>query len=116
MSSYDDDKDRVIAAWNVKVSYENSLDSCVYTNTEGFFNRNFINPWHAIQAVAFGAWNYNDPYVFFDGFGNVVSFYYIDDDKSPICLPELADYIVDYEKYYLLNIDIDDMLEECGEK
>lgn len=92
-------KARVVAAWNEKSLAQNYFNNVVYKNNEKFFREHFNDAWEAVRATTCGHWEFNDPYVVFNGYKNVDSFYYLDDEKSPICFQELADYIVDNEKY-----------------
>lgn len=67
-----DSKIRLIDEIN---SYNGALEFLwTHENDEEFFNTFFFNdPYEAVRAVHFGDYNYSDPYVRFDGYGNIES-------------------------------------------
>lgn len=101
-------KECLVTVWN-EICSEDNRPNYIYENDEDFFRENFSDPWEAVNATSCGNWSYNDPYVCFNGYNNLDSFYYLDDEKSPIYFPELAQYIIDNEEYDLLGIDEDEL-------
>ena len=58
-------------------SWNNELESLsVWENDDEFFDTFFIsrNPMEVARAIYFGDYNYNDEYVTFNGYGNLVSY------------------------------------------
>lgn len=57
-------------------AYNGELEHLMfYENDEEFFDTYFYNkPMEAVRAVQYGDYNYNDPYVQFDGYMNLVSY------------------------------------------
>lgn len=59
-----------VNSWNGELEY---LD--IWENDDEFFNTFFnSNPMEVARAVQFGDYNYNDEYVTFNGYGNLVSY------------------------------------------
>lgn len=90
----------------------NRLYSEIHRNGDDFLNENFKCPSDAVTAVTFGAYNYNDKYVWFDGYGNLSTASY--DCDLPF---DDEEYMA---KYFIDNYDdlswwtaLDDFREAC---
>lgn len=71
-------------------------DSDIYINDEEFFNIFFINnPNEAVRAVCYGDYNYIHDYVIFNGYGNLVTFNYMDTDRLVDSVERMAEEIAD---------------------
>ena len=87
----------------------NSVDE----NDEDNINMLFANSHDAIRSAFYGDYNPSHAYFTFNGYGNLQSFEYLDDDNSPIDIEELAQWIVDNELYNDYDIEVttlEDML------
>lgn len=87
----------VINLWNDCIEDKNILDDKIYNNGEDFFEEMFSSPYDAVRAVAYGEYTLNDNYIAFDGYGNIVTFDYWDDEGSPVDIDILADWLLDNE-------------------
>lgn len=66
--------DEKISLSNMYDTEELSGDNEIFTNDEDFFNTFFENnPMEAVRATQFGRYNFNDPYVWFNGYANLAS-------------------------------------------
>ena len=82
-------------------------------NDEHTINDLYSSPYDALLAASYGDYNPNHDYFIYDGYNNLSSFNYADDDNSPIDFDELAQWIVNNELYNDYNFDVttlDDML------
>ena len=89
----------------------NNYDS-VYDNDDESINMMFADSHEALRAAFYGDYNHSHAYFTFNGYGNLQSFEYLDDDNSPIDIEELAQWIVDSDSYSEYNIEVttlDDM-------
>ena len=48
-----------------------------------------------LARTYYGSYNYPDDYFCFNGYGNLDSFNYWDDEKSPVDVDELADWLIE---------------------
>lgn len=56
-------------------SWNNELEFLsVWENDDDFFNTFFVEPMEVARAIHFGDYNYNDEYVTFNAYGNLVSY------------------------------------------
>lgn len=107
---YEMDEDEIMYLWN-DYAYECRPDDVIYENTEDVLNELFSRPSDAIRAIYFGDYTFNDPYFYFNGYANIQSVYsLIRDTNSIVSLKELADWLIEDERYenYDFEIDIDD--------
>lgn len=82
-------------------------------NDEHTINDLYSSPYGALLAASYGDYNPNHDYFTFDGYNNLSSFNYADDENSPIDIEELAQWIVDNELFNDYDIEVttlDDML------
>lgn len=89
------DNAKVIDLWNECIEVKDMPDDRVYGNDEDFFDTYFNSPYEAVSSAALGDWKDCDTYVAFDGYANVVSFDYWDDENSPIDIYILVDWLVE---------------------
>lgn len=107
---YEMDEDEIMYLWN-DYAYDCRPDDVIYENNEDVLNELFSRPSDAIHAVYFGDYTFNDPYFYFNGYANIQSVYSLIRDKNSIVyLDELADWLIEDERYenYDFEIDIDD--------
>ena len=92
------DNAKVINLWNnyVEEKCYPHEDDTIYTNNCAFFNT-FFMPFDAVCAVMHGHYNENDNYVIIDESDNVQSFTNWDDEKSPVDIDILANYMLEKE-------------------
>lgn len=109
------DDDSVISLWNEYCYSNHHYDDVVYYNNEDFFKGEFNDPWEAIERTFYGHWEHNDPYVCFNGYANLDSFYDLDDEYSPINYGELAKFVIDNELFDKVDLDEDDLEESESE-
>ena len=92
------DNAKVINLWNNYVGekcYPHENDT-IYTNNCAVFN-SFFTPYDAMMSVLYGHYNENDNYVIIDESENVQSFTNWDDEKSPVDIDILANYMLEKE-------------------
>ena len=94
------DNAKVINLWNKYVGekcYPYNTIYTIYTNNCAFFNT-FFMPFDAVCAVMHGHYNENDDYVIIDEHDNVQSFTNWDDEKSPVDIDILANWLLENER------------------
>lgn len=107
---YEMDEDEIMYLWN-DYTYDCRPDDVIYENSEDVLNELFSRPSDAIHAIYFGDYTFNDPYFYFNGYANIQSVYSLVHDKNSIVyFDELADWLIEDERYenYDFEIDIDD--------
>ena len=107
---YEMDEEDVLYIWN-DYAYDCRPDDVISENEEDVLNDLFRRPSDAIRAIYFGNYNFNDPWFYFNGYGNIQSVYSLIRDKNSIVyLAELADWLIADERYenYAFEIDDDD--------
>ena len=82
--------DELVCAVNVYCDNCNYPDDQIYYNDEEFFKTFFTDPNEAVRAVFYGDYRYMDPYVKFNGYGNLDS-YNEHNLKDDICLDDIAE-------------------------
>ena len=88
---------------NNKYCQELNYDSGeIYINDEDFFNTFFgDNPMEVARSTFYGDYNFSHDYVIFNGYGNLVTFNYMDTDRLvdsvETMAEEIADRIEDFE-------------------
>lgn len=88
---------------------ENNADNEIFENDEDFLNEYFSNPADAVRAVYFGKYQYNDPYVWFNGYANLESGEF--EGQLPLEDAEsMAEWFI--ENYSLID-HVDEMEEFC---
>ena len=91
------DNAKVINLWNECVEEKSYPYSTIYTNNCAFFNT-FFMPFDAVCAVMHGNYNEEDNYVIIDEHDNVQSFNNWDDEKSPVDIDILANWLLENER------------------
>lgn len=86
-------------------------DDEIYINDEDFFNLFFRdNPMEVARATFYGNYNFSHDYVIFNGYGNLVTFNYMDTDRLVDSVErmaeEIADRIEDFEDVIRLTEEI----------
>lgn len=105
---YEMDEEDVLYIWN-DYAYDCRPDDVIYENEEDVLNDLFSRPSDAIHAIYFGDYTFNDPWFYFDGYGNIQSVYSLIRDKNSIVyLSELADWLIEDERYENYDFEIDD--------
>ena len=107
---YEMDEEEIMYLWN-DYAYDCRPDDVIYENKEDVLNDLFSCPSDAIREIYFGDYTFNDPWFYFNGYGNIQSVYSLIRDKDSIVyLSELADWLIEDERYenYDFEIDIDD--------
>ena len=82
-------------------------------NDEHTINELYSSPYDALLAASYGNYNPNHDSFTFDGYNNLSSFNFTDDDNSPIDISELAEWINNNELYNNFDITVttlEDML------
>lgn len=104
------DDDSTVDMWNQYCSEVNYDDDVIYSLDEWTINDIFYmkKPWDILRCLD-GAFNVNDDWFYYNGYGKVVS---TDNISDQVDLDDLADYIID-EENDLGNFDIKDILEEA---
>lgn len=107
----------IVELWNEYCSECNCPDDTIFDNGESFFEENFSGSvFDAVRAVQYGDYNVAHDYVRFNGYANLESFNYADDDNSPVEIDSLADYLIENkdedELADLLDIEFEDETEQ----
>ena len=90
---------KVINLWNNYVGekcYPHE-DGTIYTNNCAVFN-SFFTPYDAVMSVLYGHYKEEDNYVIIDEHDNVQSFTNWDDEKSPVDIDILANWLLKNER------------------
>lgn len=107
------DFDALIPIWNGYCDDNRDTESFVFCNDDTELDANFDGmPAHEIiRMVSYGDYNFADEYFSFNGYGNLVSFESLEDDKCTICVEDLANWLEgndDLLEQYGLNYDDDE--------
>lgn len=103
----------VITLWNECAESKCCYDDRVYDNDETFFNEMFRTTYDAVRAATNGDYNVHDDYVVFDGYANLQSFDWLDDNNSPVDEDILVDWLMENpEKAAELGIEDEEEEEE----
>ena len=95
-----DDGDK-IALWNESCRECNYYDDIIYRMGEFNDVMEGYSPLDIAQEIYYGGdFNPNSAYFHFNGYANLVSFNYADDENSPFCLDDLVDRIVRNENAF----------------
>lgn len=105
------DSDTLFSVWGEYVNECGDASDMVFPNYEQELNMTFPTVAEAVRAVSCGDYNYSDDFFTFNGYGNVVSFNYADDDNSPVDLPRLADWVEQNFEAVSQYFDIDETEE-----
>lgn len=105
------DSDDIINLWNECAESKCYYDDRVYGNDETFLNEMFGQTYDAVRAATNGDYNVHDGYVVFDGYANLQSFDWWDDNNSPVDEDTLVDWLMEQPKK-LKELGIEDEEEE----
>lgn len=95
-----DDGDK-IALWNESCRECSYYDDEIYSMGEFDEIMDGYSPLDIVRKIYYGAnFNPNHDYFAFDGYANLVSFDYADEQNSPFCLDDLVDRIVRNENAF----------------
>ena len=75
-------------------------------NDEHIINDLYSSPYDALLAASYGDYNPNHDYFTFDGYNNLSSFNFTDDDNCPIDIGEIAEWINNNELYNDFDITV----------
>lgn len=79
-----------------------------YNNDEDFFDTYFNNnPYEVARATFYGDYRFNDDYVYFNGYGNLVSFNYINEFVSDSDIEDITEDIINNYNSYDLDYSIE---------
>lgn len=103
----------IINLWNECVFETNLPGDEIFDNDETFFEETFSSPYDAVLAVTNGEYNECEKYIAFDGYDNVVTFDYWDDENSPIDIGSLVDWLMENpDKAAEIGVEDDDEDEQ----
>lgn len=102
-----------VALWNEYCDSEYRFDDRIYFMEDFDEIMSGREPLDIARTCYFGDFDPTHEYFWFNGYANLESDYDIDGEKSPFCIDELVDYIVENEEDFGNN-DIAEVLE--GEK
>ena len=91
------DNAKIINLWNECVEEKSYPYNTIYTNNCAFFNT-FFMPFDAVCAVMHGHYDEDDTHVIIDEHDNVQSFTNWDDEKSPVDIDILANWLLKNER------------------
>ena len=94
-------------------NYNNCLcDLIVFDNDDEFFDIFFDNRLEIARAICYGDYNYNDEYVNFNGYNNLVSYDEYEYEELLIDnINDIVDNLIDYIDYIDLSIEIYDKIK-----
>lgn len=109
------DDDSIVDMWNQYCSEVNYDDDMIYSLDEANINDicYMKKPWDILRCLD-GAFNVNDNWFYWNGYGKYGNIVSIDNIFDMVELGDLADYIID-EENDLGNSDIEGILEEAKE-
>lgn len=105
----------IVCAWNRVCEENNDYENEVFENEENALEEMFSgNVDSALRAAFYGDYRYPDSFCCFDGYGNLVSFDYYDDENSPIDIEQIVDYFENNQSELpeFFDVDIEDYEEE----
>lgn len=105
---YEMDEEEIMYLWN-EYADDCRPDDVIYENEDDVLNDLFRRPSDAVRAIYFGDYTFKDPWFYFNGYANIQSVYSLIKDKNSIvCLSELADWLIEDERYENYDFEIDD--------
>jgi hypothetical protein len=104
------------------VSELNSWNGClesleIFENDEEFFDMMYPDkPMEAVRAAHYGEYNYNDPYVRFNGYGNLESLGEYELDKEyKESIDEIIDQLIENQSHVYLSSELEELLNKEDE-
>ena len=89
------DLDDLVDVWNVYCSEVDNFDEEIYPNDDATLDEMFPSAYKFARSAKYGDYDFRHDYFTFNGYGNIVSFNYLDDDNCPIDLDGLADWFIE---------------------
>lgn len=91
--------ENIMSLNNVFCESAHYYDDKIYYNDEETLSMLFGDKvLRAIQATQFGDYRYNDKFIQFDGYANLKSFMYLDQNTLPDTVKNIADYIMENQQ------------------
>lgn len=89
----------LVSAWNEFCYSSDNYDDVIFDNDEYELNEQLsgLDAYTVLCRAHYGDYDLSDNYANWDGYGNLNSFNYADEEKSPIYITEMVDYIIDNE-------------------
>lgn len=111
------DIDTLITIWNEYCDNNNDPDSRIFRNDEPDLDDLLggMTVSEILRMATWGDYNYANDWCSFNGYGNLVSFNYLEDESCPISVDDLVIYLEDNEdmlEEYNLNDDEEEEDEE----
>lgn len=103
----------IVRAWNRVCD---DYDDEVFENEETALEERFSGDvGSALRAAFYGDYRYPDSFCCFNGYGNLVSFDYYDDENSPIDIEQIVDYFENNQSELpdFFDVNIEDYEENC---
>lgn len=110
------DLDDLVNVWNVYCYGVDNYDEEIYPNDDATLDEMFPSAYEFARSAKYGDYDFRHEYFTFNGYGNIVSFNYLDDDNCPIDLDVLAEWFIEngdsdleidsdfYRENFLMNI------------
>jgi len=89
------DMEDVVTLWKQFVSESNSENDDVWENSDDMLDEIFPSTHEFARSSTYGHYNYSDSFFAFNGYGNIVTFSRLDDERCPIDVDALADYLIE---------------------
>lgn len=101
----------LVSAWNDFCSNADRYDDFVFYNDEDELNEQLsgLSAYEILCRAHYGDYDLTDDYACWNGYANLNSFNFSNDEKSPIYIPEMVDYIIDNEDSLGIS-EIDDLI------
>lgn len=101
----------LISAWN-QFCYDNdNYEDVIFDNDESELDEQLsgYSAYEVLCRVHYGDYDLSDNYAYWNAYGNLASFDFADEEKSPIDITEMVDYIIDNENSLGIS-EIDDII------
>ena len=97
----------LVIAWNTHILNDKTTNDFIYSfdDPDEFFNREYLKPSDAVRAAMMGNVSYNDDWITYNGYGNLVS---ISDVYDYIDIDELAEAVVNDPTQYGFDTVLDE--------
>lgn len=98
------DSDQILELNNLFCENANYPDDYIYINDEDFFETWGASGYEVARSTFYGDYNFSHDYVKFNGYGNLESMCYLDEDSFPDSAENIAKYISenfeDFEDFF----------------
>lgn len=97
----------LVIAWNTHTMNDKTTSDFIYSfdDPDEFFDREYLKPSDAVRAAMMGNVSYNDDWITYNGYGNLVS---ISDVYDYIDIDELAEAVVNDPTQYGFDAVLDE--------